>query len=330
MPFQEFRKRFPKTADYLQRNRDKLEQRRDSRQLVSSRGNWHGLVRYSSWDVIKSPKIVTQGIVRHSEFCIDDGGYAFIGKGVSAIVPTRVDIHYLTALLNSKLLEFYLRCICPIKQGGYYTCAISYLDQVPVRRIIDRPHHTKGTRERHTAERLYQRFLAEAHPACVLAHVEHQLAQKPEHGHVVHDLLAYLAEQMIAMNCEKQQEVTGFLKWLERKIGAAVDDLANKTRLRSYHEHDLDGLLEVLRQNHRKLEIDTDARAVQEAIDREFSKSLEKLTPLKAKIAATDRLIDQIVYRLYGLTPEEIAIVEGTSAGEVGEEDPTSIAAPPE
>ena len=32
--------------------------------------------------------------------------------------------------------------------------------------------------------------------------------------------------------------------------------------------------------------------------------------PLKQRIAATDRLIDQIVYRLYGLTDEEIAIVE--------------------
>ena len=32
---------------------------------------------------------------------------------------------------------------------------------------------------------------------------------------------------------------------------------------------------------------------------------------LTARIARTDRLIDQIVYKLYGLTDEEIAIVEG-------------------
>ena len=35
------------------------------------------------------------------------------------------------------------------------------------------------------------------------------------------------------------------------------------------------------------------------------------LLPLKARLAATDRLIDQVVYRLYGLTEEEIAVVEG-------------------
>ncbi len=36
-----------------------------------------------------------------------------------------------------------------------------------------------------------------------------------------------------------------------------------------------------------------------------------QLQSLLARIAATDRLIDLIVYRLYGLTEEEVAVVEG-------------------
>lgn len=130
---------------------------------------------------------------------------------------------------------------------------------------------------------------------------------------VIHDLLAFLAEQMIAMNKEKQQEVRGFLAWLERTVGAKVDDLSNKTALRAYHEHDLKTLLDVLYQNRRRLNIDPQTRSVQESIEREFSASMAKLTPLKAHIAVTDRLIDLIVYRLYGLTEEEIAIVEETT-----------------
>jgi len=35
------------------------------------------------------------------------------------------------------------------------------------------------------------------------------------------------------------------------------------------------------------------------------------LQPLKEKIKATDKLIDQIVYKLYGLNDEEIVVVEG-------------------
>lgn len=33
-----------------------------------------------------------------------------------------------------------------------------------------------------------------------------------------------------------------------------------------------------------------------------------------ARLAATDRLIDRVVYRLHGLTEEEIAVVEGKQA----------------
>ena len=37
----------------------------------------------------------------------------------------------------------------------------------------------------------------------------------------------------------------------------------------------------------------------------------DALRPLKAQLAWTDGVIAQIVYRLYGLTAEEIAVVEG-------------------
>ncbi|MBC7249930.1 MAG: Eco57I restriction-modification methylase domain-containing protein [Anaerolineae bacterium] len=143
-----------------------------------------------------------------------------------------------------------------------------------------------------------------------------------EQSDVVHDLLAHLAEQMIEMNKEKQAEVKGFLSWLEREIGAAIDDLTNKTRLRNYlgdyqknESHlTLEELLAILRKNRRRLQVDPSARAFQERLAREYGASLDKLLPLKARLAATDRLIDLIVYRLYGLTEEEVAVVEGKSS----------------
>ena len=105
----------------------------------------------------------------------------------------------------------------------------------------------------------------------------------------------------------------GFLKWLEREIGAAVDDLSGKTLIRSYHDLDFDALIGQLRKgaNRRTMKVDPRTRQVQEAIEREFEASLEKLAPLKARLAAIDDLIDLIVYRLYGLGEEEIALVEG-------------------
>lgn len=44
-----------------------------------------------------------------------------------------------------------------------------------------------------------------------------------------------------------------------------------------------------------------------------FGKSVDKLQPLRERIERTDRLIDQVVYRLYGLNEEEIRVVEGNN-----------------
>ncbi|MBK6432846.1 MAG: restriction endonuclease, partial [Anaerolineae bacterium] len=129
---------------------------------------------------------------------------------------------------------------------------------------------------------------------------------------------AFLAEQMIAMNKAKQIEVRGFLAWLAREIG--VDRrFNNKTTLQNYlgdyqkgESHaTLEDLLAVLRQNRRKPGCCSQRPLLQERLQAEHGASLAKLLPLKARLAATDRLIDQVVYTLYGLTDDEIAIVEG-------------------
>ncbi|MGA9100103.1 MAG: hypothetical protein WB392_14355 [Methanotrichaceae archaeon] len=78
---------------------------------------------------------------------------------------------------------------------------------------------------------------------------------------MVHDLLAFLAEQMLEMNKLKDFNSSG--------------------------------------------------RDNQEELRREFDASVGKLQPLMGRIKDTDTLIDEIVYRLYGLTEEEIKIVEG-------------------
>ena len=65
----------------------------------------------------------------------------------------------------------------------------------------------------------------------------------------------------------------------------------------------------MLRKNTRRLGRSLDA-AFEQWMRQEYEKSLALLLPIKQKLVATDWLIDQLVYRLYGLTEEEIAIVE--------------------
>jgi hypothetical protein len=141
----------------------------------------------------------------------------------------------------------------------------------------------------------------------------------PERADIVHDLLAYLAEQMIEMNKARQAEVKGFLGWLGREAGADLDSLTGKTTLFNYlgdyqkgeEAETLEDILSVLRKNQRRLSLEVSSRAFHERLEREYESSLGKLLPLKARLAATDHLIDQIVYKLYGLNEEEIGIIEG-------------------
>ncbi|HEX6557287.1 MAG TPA: hypothetical protein VF026_31275 [Ktedonobacteraceae bacterium] len=46
-------------------------------------------------------------------------------------------------------------------------------------------------------------------------------------------------------------------------------------------------------------------------IKESYEASLQRVLPLKERLARTDKLIDQVVYRLYGLTEEEIRVLEG-------------------
>jgi hypothetical protein len=112
---------------------------------------------------------------------------------------------------------------------------------------------------------------------------------------------------------KKQQEIKGFLSWLEGYLGTKVEDLTPKTKLQSYYDHDYESFLAVLKKNSKKLAVDPARREPAEALRAEFEGSMGKLLPLRERIRQTDELIDATVYRLYGLTEEEIRIVEGSN-----------------
>ncbi len=146
-----------------------------------------------------------------------------------------------------------------------------------------------------------------------------------EQADVIHDLLAFLAERMIALNKQRQQKMKAFLQWLEAELEivpdvkgrAGIEALTGKTRLKDFlgdyqkgeEALPFDDLWEILRKNKRRIGRSLTPTFMQE-LRAAYEDSLAKLLPIKETLRLTDGLIDQIVYRLYGLTEEEIAIVE--------------------
>jgi len=116
-----------------------------------------------------------------------------------------------------------------------------------------------------------------------------------------------------------------FLEWLEaelevkpdKKGNTGIDALTGKTKLRNYlgdyqkgeEALPFDELWAILRKNKTRIARNLSPSFMQE-VKQAYEESLSGLLPIKERLRLTDGLIDQIVYRLYGLTEEEIRIVE--------------------
>lgn len=212
---------------------------------------------------------------------------------------------FLLSVLNSNLINYYFKKLFHNKDIYAYQ-----LGQIPICRISFTTLQIKHKKLFEKAKELYETYLETNNWDSISLFVQQRLSAKPEESDVIHDFLAYLAKQMIEYNKEKSKEVKSFLKWLEREIGVEIKNLSNKTAIKKYYEDDVEKLLKILKQNKKRLKIDPNRREFQEKISAEFTKSIAKLAPLNQKITATDKLIDQTVYKLYEITNEEQKIIE--------------------
>jgi hypothetical protein len=206
------------------------------------------------------------------------------------------------------LLNFWYRTAFQNEEVKFPHVQKSHLIRLPIRRIKFTTPEKKQAAFFDRAKQLYQRGLADGNLEGVLAFVAEQLAAKPERADVVHDLLASLAERMTALSREKRAAAKQFLTDLKDFYNIEVRSLTPKTKLDEFWKLETAELFAHLHANKIKLkEFD------QEKIRSRFLKAKAKLVPLDSQINFTDTLIDQIVYRLYGLTEDEIKIVEGTA-----------------
>jgi predicted type IV restriction endonuclease len=208
IPETEMRIRFPNTYNYFLKNKDILQLRERKRM----RGPfWYGYVYPKNLEIMSKRKILVPDIADRASFALDKEGQFAFTSGYAITLKREVpetDL-YILGLLNSKLLDFFLKRISTTLRGGYFRYFTQYIEQLPIRTI---DFTDKADKRRH-------------------------------------DRMVSLVETMLELN----------KKVAEMKAG---------------HER----------------------------------------TVVGRQIAATDRQIDQLVYELYGLTDEEIAIVEKQGA----------------
>jgi hypothetical protein len=196
---------FPKTFKYLLENKTYLENREHGRMRGS---DWFAYIYPKNIVFMKTCKILVPDIADRACFALDENGeYAYTsGYGITLKISVIESPNYILGLLNSNVLDFYLRRISTTLRGGFFRYFTQFIAQLPIR-TIDFSNSADKAR---------------------------------------HDRMVALVEQMLSLN---------------KKLAAA------KT---------------------------------------EHEKSV-----IKRQIEATDNQIDRLVYELYGLTDEEIEIVEG-------------------
>src|SRR6266487_3515444 len=313
--------KYPAIQQHLKQYQTQLENRWD-------KGNYWWELRHCDYyaDFEKS-KILYPDVSMTSRFAMDEDSY-YAGNTVY-IIPK--NDKYLLALLNSRPIWTYLKRACTalgdVEDGGRLRMFRIFIETLPIHRI----NFATASKERayylDKAKNLYDYCLSKNDQACVLGFVDHHLSKEPEESDVVHDLLAFLAEEMIRLNKQKRAAQKEFLDWLvttlrilpDKDGRKGIDVLTGKARIADYPGDYQKGesplafedLLDILRKNKGRLGVSLSDAGLVDRVRKEYEESLERILPLKDRLAKTDALIDQVVYRLYGLTEEEIKVVEG-------------------
>jgi hypothetical protein len=234
-------------------------------------------------------------------------------------VDGKYSIKYLLAILLSAFTgQWLLATNQNLKRAAFPKINTNNLFDIPIPQI----NFTTLTSER---ERLTQQAIG-AYDLGDRAGILHRVQVHIDNDttDVVHDLLAHMAQVMIDLNKQKQAEVKRFLGWLENRLKIrpdkdgvkGIDSLSGKTIIQDYLGDYQKGEDELhwrefhyrLHQNRNRFAIPLSD--VEGEIQRKYEKSLETLIPIKRDLARTDALIDKIVYCLYGLTDEEIELIE--------------------
>jgi hypothetical protein len=91
-----------------------------------------------------------------------------------------------------------------------------------------------------------------------------------------------------------------------RRVVDTFDIEKLSKKLEAFHEHDFKTFLKELKKKKITLSL-----TAQDEWETYFNDYKTELTDLQTQIDNTDKEIDKMVYELYGLTEEEIAVVEG-------------------
>ena len=128
---------YPNIYQYFKDNETELKKRKYLMDAIKSgsRKEWFEIWNPRSYNWFNQPKIITPNLSTENNFAFDEDG-VFLDHDCYGIIledKKRENYLYILGLLNSHLLEFYLKQISPYASGKYYRYMTGYLEKLPIK-----------------------------------------------------------------------------------------------------------------------------------------------------------------------------------------------------
>ncbi|MFX0173588.1 MAG: Eco57I restriction-modification methylase domain-containing protein [Candidatus Hodarchaeota archaeon] len=130
------RTNFPKAWEYFLAHKEQIVEREGGK--MKNRSDWFAFIYPKNHERFEQTKIISQLLSRKNRFALDiEGRFYFVAVGGNCITlkPGYNDpftYKYMLALLNSSVMEFFLKHISPVHDGGFYLFIYQYLKQLPI------------------------------------------------------------------------------------------------------------------------------------------------------------------------------------------------------
>ena len=152
--FEQIQKNFPKTAEYLSKNRITLEEREGG---SFKDDKWHRFGRLQNLTRQELPKLCVPRLVNQLHAAWDENGEVFLDNvdvGGVTVKPEfdSLKMPYLLALLNSRLLRWFFPFVSVPFRGDYFSANRQFLGQLPIK-LIDAKKKGEAKLEKEIVER---------------------------------------------------------------------------------------------------------------------------------------------------------------------------------
>jgi hypothetical protein len=143
------RDELPLTYAYLREVKGYLERREGGKTKGSG---WYRYIYPKNFEVICLPKIITPDLAEKASFSYDETGEIFFTGGAAGgygILPKKdLDSRYLLGLLNSKVVDWFIRTSGTQMESGYFSYEARFIRSAPIRPVdfcdpADKARHDK-------------------------------------------------------------------------------------------------------------------------------------------------------------------------------------------